>query len=236
MRECEVCGADAFEPLAVDAGYAWEHCRSCGFVRLRDLLTPAAAAAGEDSCWEQYTADYERKFTSKMRRSRRRARRIWRRRPGGRFLDVGSNYGFMVEAAAECGFDPIGIDISAGLVRAARARFPGRDFRAGALEDQDFGGARFDCVYCSEVIEHTVDPRIFARGMAAAMSPGALLYLTTPHVREYARRGWRAMAAPDHKMYFTEDTIERLLRAAGFTDIKQEFTFRRGIKLWAVRG
>jgi 2-polyprenyl-3-methyl-5-hydroxy-6-metoxy-1,4-benzoquinol methylase len=235
-RACEVCGADDFAPLILEGRYQWERCSSCGFVRLQDLLSLDDAIDTENHHAAGYAELSVRKFVSKMRRNRRRAKRMWRRRPGNRFLDVGSNFGFMVEAAAECGFDAVGVEIAADLAETARKRFPSREFRAGALEQQDFGDQRFDCVYCSEVIEHTVDPRAFAKGIAAVMPPGGLLYLTTPHVREYEKRGWQGMGAPGHKIYFDNDNIARLLRAAGFATVKHDFTFWRGIKLWAVKG
>lgn len=232
---CEVCAADAFAPLVLDGRYQWERCASCGFVRLQDLLSIDDAIATEAEHAAGYATLSAHKFESKMRRNRRRARRMWRRRPGNRFLDVGSNYGFMVEAAAGCGFDAVGVEISADLAEAARKQFPSRTFRAGALEQQTFGDQRFDCVYCSEVIEHTVDPGAFARGIASVMPSGGLLYLTTPHIREYEKRGWKGMGAPGHKLYFNEDNVARLLRASGFKSVKHDFTFWRGIKLWAVR-
>ena len=234
-RVCEVCEADAFAPLFLEGAYQWERCASCGFVRLHDLLSLADATETESQHAAGYAESGLAKFKSKMRRNRRRARRMWRRRPGNRFLDVGSNYGFMVEAAAECGFDAVGVEISVSLAEAARRQFPNRDFRSGALEEQSFGDQRFDCVYCSEVIEHTVDPRAFVAGIAAVMPPGGLLYLTTPHIREYEKRDWRGLGAPGHKLYFNNDNIARLLRRTGFAAVKHDFTFWRGIKLWAVR-
>ena len=234
-RACEVCGADAFSDLFREGAYQWERCANCGFVRLSDLLSLADAAATENVHAAGYAELGARKFASKMRRNRKRAQKIWRRRPGDRFLDVGSNYGFMVEAAAECGFEAVGVEIAADLAEAARQRFPAREFRIGALEALNFGAEKFDCVYCSEVIEHTVDPRAFARGIANVMPSGGLLYLTTPHVREYERNGWRGIGAPGHKICFDNETIARLLLDCGFAKVMHEFTFRRGIKLWAVR-
>jgi 2-polyprenyl-3-methyl-5-hydroxy-6-metoxy-1,4-benzoquinol methylase len=196
----------------------------------------AESAAHEDLHAPGYAEAFAvRKFASKMSRTRRRARRMWRRRPGNRFLDVGSNYGFMVEAASECGFKAAGVEIASELVETARRRFPAREFLAGALEVQQFGDRKFDCVYCSEVIEHTVDPRAFARAIADVMPKGGLLYLTTPHVREFEKRGWEGLGAPGHKICFDDATIARLLLASGFAKVTHDFTFWRGIKLWAVR-
>lgn len=67
------------------------------------------------------------------------------------------------------------------------------------------------------------------------MKSGGLLYLTTPHIREYRKRNFAAMGGPGHKLYFNEDNIGRLLRECGFSKVHCDFTFFRGIKLWAER-
>jgi SAM-dependent methyltransferase len=235
-KPCIVCGGENFAFLVSDVGFDWEECRGCGFVRLSKPVSLAESAAIEDGATEVYLDGYlTKKFKSKMTRSRRRARRMRRRARGDDFLDIGSNYGFMVETAEQLGFHAIGVEVNKTLLQAARSQFPNRTFRAGLLEEQDFGDRRFDAVYCSEVIEHTADPRDFLKHIAAAMKPGGVLYLTTPHIREYRKRNFTGMGAPGHKLYFNERNISRLLTDCGFTDIHHDFTFFRGIKLWARR-
>lgn len=235
-KPCVVCGSENFAFLVCDTGFDWEECRDCGFVRLSKAVSLAESAAIEDGATEIYLDGYlTKKFKSKMTRSRRRARRMRRHARGDDFLDIGSNYGFMVEVAAQLGFHAIGVEVNKTLLQAARSQFPNCAFREGLLEEQDFGATRFDVVYCSEVIEHTADPRDFLNHVAAAMKPGGLLYLTTPHIREYRKRKFAGMGAPGHKLYFNESNINRLLTNCGFADIHQDFTFFRGIKLWARR-
>lgn len=234
---CVVCAGPEFAFLARDGDYAWEECRACGFVRIAAAFTPAEAATAADDAamGRSYVAGYRAKFASKMARSRRRAARLRRLSRGDDFLDVGSNFGFMVEAAERVGFRAVGVEVNRTLVGAAREQFPGRTFVAGLLEEQEFGAQRFDVVYCSEVVEHTADPRRFLSQLAAVMQPGALLYLTTPHIREYRKRGFAAMGAPDHKLYFNDANLCRLLLACGFAEVRPQFTFFRGIKLCAWR-
>lgn len=235
-RPCIVCRGEVFAFLARDGAYEWEECRGCGYVRVSRAFSLAEAVASEDEdAARMYIEGYRRKFASKMARVRRRARRMRRRARGDAFLDVGSNYGFMVAAAEEAGFRAVGVEVSAPLVEAARQQFPGRSFLQGALEAQDFAARRFDAVYCSEVIEHTSDPRLFLERIAAVMRSGGILYLTTPHIREYRRRDYAGMAAPGHKLYFNEANITRLLEECGFATVRHDFTFFRGIKLWATR-
>ena len=234
---CAVCGGQDFAFLVRDGDYAWEECPGCGFVRIAGAFTLAEAARGEDDAamGRSYVDGYRAKFASKMARSRRRAARLRRRARGDDFLDVGSNFGFMVEAAERVGFRAVGVEVNHTLVDAARAQFPGRTFIPGLLEQQQFGARRFDVVYCSEVIEHTADPRLFLKQLAAVMQPGGLLYLTTPHIREYRKRRFARMGAPDHKLYFNSANLRRLLLDCGFARVREEFTFFRGIKLCAWR-
>ena len=101
-RPCAVCGGTSFAPLATDNGFDWETCQSCGFVRVDHLFTVKEAQEAEvEQSAEWYIAGYKAKYKSKLARSRRRAKRMKARAPGKRFLDVGSNYGFMVQAASE---------------------------------------------------------------------------------------------------------------------------------------
>ncbi len=234
---CVVCGNPDFAFLVRDGAYAWEECRACGFVRIAAAFTLAEAACGEDDAavGRSYIDGYRAKFAAKMARSRRRAARLRRWSRGDDFLDVGSNFGFMVEAAERVGFRAVGVEVNRTLIDAARERFPGRTFIPGLLEEQQFGALRFDVVYCSEVIEHTADPRLFLRQLSAVMQPGGLLYLTTPHIREYRKRGFANMGAPDHKLYFNITNLRRLLLECGFARVREQFTFFRGIKLCAWR-
>jgi 2-polyprenyl-3-methyl-5-hydroxy-6-metoxy-1,4-benzoquinol methylase len=236
IRPCIVCRGEEFTFLTRDGNLDWETCAGCQFVRTRQEFSLDDVASIENEVvGRHYVQDYRRKFNSKMRRSRRRAARLRRRAHGEDFLDVGSNFGFMVEAAERVGFRAVGVEPNRVLVTAAREQFPGRTYLAGLLEEQNFGLRRFDVVYCSEVIEHTIDPREFLEQIAAVMRPGGLLYLTTPHIREYRSRNYAPMGGPGHKLYFNEENINRLLRECGFASVHQDFTFFRGIKLWAER-
>ena len=74
------------------------------------------------------------------RRSRKRVRRLKRRMPGPRLLDVGSNIGCLVEAGREIGLDAVGVEINPVLVEAARETYPEATFIASAMEESDCRG------------------------------------------------------------------------------------------------
>ncbi len=235
-RPCIICRNHAFRHLARDAGYDWEICESCGFVRLTAALSFEEEVALQDAdVAAAYIDSYVHRIGKKMARSRQRLRLITRYVKQGRLLDVGSNYGFMTETASRAGFDVTGLEINPGLVEHARKTFPQRRFVNVPLETFNANGERFDAVYCSEVIEHVIDPRHFLESIAAVMRSGAVLLLTTPHIREYRRRGYTNMKAPDHKLYFDNATLRRLLLECGFHRVRFRFNPFKGIVLTAFR-
>ncbi|CAK0766739.1 Class I SAM-dependent methyltransferase [uncultured Gammaproteobacteria bacterium] len=240
MSECQVCGGTEFAPLVTQGRFEWCRCRGCGLARLKDMPSDQEAREFQDhSLAEGYIGDYRDRAEKKLRRFTRRVRRMKRRMPGPNLLDVGSNLGFFVEAARRQGLVPVGVEINPELVEAARRQYPECSFIASTIEDADFGGRLFDGANCSEVIEHVPECRRLITRIAELLRPGAILYLTTPHIREYTRgfspARWRDFNAPDHKLYFDNQTITRLLTGCGFTDVRIEFSFFRGIKLFARR-
>jgi SAM-dependent methyltransferase len=237
---CQVCGGKDIAHFTTQDEHEWVRCTGCGFVFLAEMPSLAEATMMQDAeTGDAYIDSYRNKFDSKMRRSRRRARELKKRMSGDRLLDVGSNIGCLVGAACEIGLDASSIEPNPSLVKFAEGTFPGRQFRCAALEEIEPGGALHDAVYCSEVIEHVVDVNRFVSALAAQLKPGGVLYLTTPHFREYVRWNRKprtaAMAAPDHKIYFGNDNLSRLLARHGFGKIEIKPNFRRSIKLFAAK-
>jgi len=235
-RPCIVCGGRDFAFLVHDEGYDWETCRGCGLVRLVAALSfETEVDIQDETVAANYIRSYDTKAKKKLARSRRRLRVIRRHVKRGRFLDIGSNYGFMTEVASAAGFDTLGLEINPALIAVARQHFPGRRFECGAVETHDFGPEAFDAVYCSEVIEHVVDPRRFLQRVGGVMRSGAVLFLTTPHIREHRRTGYKGMKAPDHKLYFNNANLKRLLLECGFERVRFAFNPFKGIILTARR-
>ena len=81
-------------------------------------------------------------------------------------LEIGCATGELIDAVpVQAGGRKLGMDISDANVAAARARFPGVEFRCG-----DFREARdetFDAVLMSDVLEHVPDDEAFLRDAAA---------------------------------------------------------------------
>jgi SAM-dependent methyltransferase len=239
---CQVCAASERRLFIRHQAMELFECRACGLVYLDPMPGAAELRALYRDGAEGATAGYFAKAASKLRRSRRRFRGLARRLPrdhGGRFLDVGSSGGFMVEAAREAGFEAWGIEPDGAALAYARRHYPDNHYVEGRLEDFDPGAAPFDGVYCSEVIEHAPDANRFMARIAALTRPGGVLYLTTPDLGHWRRprdpRAWEAFSPPGHCLYFTPHNLTLLLGRHGFQVIKRRLAIKPGIKLLARR-
>lgn len=189
-----------------------------------------------------YTASLERarnevqtKMDKKMRRSRARARRLRKLATGNRFLDVGSNVGFMVEAAREAGFEATGVEIDENYVNIAKEFFPQNTFLAQHVEDHQPDHDGYHLIYCSEVIEHVPDVRQFAATLSRLLCPGGILFVTTPdisHWRVPAKiTDWDAFCPPSHCIYFNPKNLSDLFEGCGLVYRKKLIAFKPGVKM-----
>ncbi|KPF56863.1 3-demethylubiquinone-9 3-methyltransferase [Novosphingobium sp. AAP1] len=102
---------------------------------------------------------------------------------GKRALDVGCGAGLLAEPLCRMGADVTALDAAAENIAAARAHAEGAglaiDYRHGELAD--LGLAGFDLVTSMEVIEHVADKPAFVAALAATLSQGGLMVLSTPN-------------------------------------------------------
>jgi len=113
-------------------------------------------------------------------------RHLQRRFPAGlagEILDIGCGAGLLAEALARAGFPVLGLDAAPAAIAAAEAHALGQDlplrYRTGRIETLRAEGATFPAITALEVIEHVPDPAPFLAGLAAALAPGGLLFIST---------------------------------------------------------
>jgi len=143
--------------------------------------------------------------------------------PGARLLDVGFGDGTFLERAKSAGWQVTGIDPDPVTVEAARKR--GLDVRQGSLDAPGGVAGPFDVVTLSHVIEHVHDPRALVREVHKLLKPGGLVWIETPNLASSGHQrfgaAWRGLEPPRHLVLFDWDSLEALLRAEGFGDIRR---------------
>jgi SAM-dependent methyltransferase len=152
-------------------------------------------------------------------------------RPSGRLLDVGCSGGLLMEYAVAQGWDAEGIEPSAEALREARSH--GLTVHAGLYQDVDLPKESFDVVHSKLVGEHLPDPRHHLAWVGTMLRSGGILSIHVPNdfnVLQLAARDelgksdwW--IAPPFHINYFGFESLERLMRSAGFAPVRRDTTF-----------
>ena len=234
---CQICGAEERSHVISHEGMELFRCSDCGLVFLDPMPKASDVAAVYSGRHTSFTRGDSTKAEKKMRRARRRVKRLRRHVSGGAFLDVGCGGGFVTQAAHECGFAAYGVDIDPLSVAYAQEHYPSGTYSASSLEAFALGPVRFDLVHCSEVIEHAPDTNGFVASLAALMTPGAVLYLTTPDITHWRRprdlREWDGFQPPNHCLYFSPKNLTILLARHGLGVFKRRLALKPGIRLLA---
>ncbi len=232
--------------LADDGPYKWyevgPHGIAIADISSRELDEPEY----QESMSANYIDDYLTKWNSKFWRSLKRAFVLRLLAKNSRLLDIGSNVGLFCRSAKLLGFRPTGIEISRSLIEFSRTKFPTIEFINCGFENFETT-EKFGAIYCSEVLEHTTDPRAFTQKIYDLLVPGGALYLTTPSLLQYRTNDFfTPLGAPDHKIYFDHENIKLFLQSIGFRKItvhrsvkirpfKKPFISHKGIKCFAFK-
>lgn len=146
---------------------------------------------------------------------------------GERILDLGCGDGVLTQALVAAGASVLGVDASAEMLDAARAR--GLDVALADGQALAFD-AEFDAVFSNAALHWMLDPDAVARGVFAALKPGGrfvgemggsgnVAILRAGIRAELVARGYPVMA-DDPQWYAGPEEFTAIYAAAGFTDIR----------------
>jgi SAM-dependent methyltransferase len=214
---CTVCG-DQMRKLWSCNGHYYFACPRCQFVRVAPVPPIEALKDYYDKNYEVDREGYRRNVRKHGRRDLEFLERV---NGTGRILEVGSSWGFFLEAARTRGWQVRGIELSDLAVRWAKERF-GLNVTCGTIEDSPLPGeTAFDVVVAWHVIEHVQDPMSFLKIVRDRLRPGGLLALRTPNIRSVPARlngwAWHWVGAPAHLSLFSSKSLRLAVEQAGFS-------------------
>jgi SAM-dependent methyltransferase len=230
QRLCEACGGRDFASRFEKEGHRYERCRGCGLERIHPPPSDAELAA-------IYGGHYYDAWGPVETRERVRALKQATFReviaaagtlsPRAKVLDCGAATGFLMEVAADLGYEPYGVELSSYGAQHIAARFgAGRVFE-GHLEGARFPEVEaegFAAIFMCDYLEHVRAPaRVLGRA-ASLLRPGAPLVISTPRVGSLTQRvmgaGWTHYKT-EHLYAFTSGSLRLLLEATGFVDMQR---------------
>ena len=212
--------------IAARDGLQAVNCHACGYAHLSPLPDAAALAAYYSaSFWQTkgkgWLAKYEAQRDWITAKDGDTLAVIEQHTAGRALLDVGSGYGFFVQAAAERGWDAVGLDPSVEASEYARAA--GRNVHTLGWE-QFWPARRYDAVTAFWLLEHLPQPLAFLRFCRGCLADGGVLALAVPNewnqFQHFANEDGKCIrdfwVHPTHANYFNPAMLGNLLGRAGF--------------------
>lgn len=209
-------------------------CKACSFVFLSPQPTEKEI---EDMYKEPYYKSWgvftgeEKPETERLKKgtSDRYLKRIMLHKNGGRLLDIGSAFGYLMEVAKERGFDAYGVELSHFSSTIAQKKFGSKVFE-GKLENARFPNANFDVITMFDLIEHVPQPLEFMKEVRRVIKPGGLIAITTPDRGSLSCKllgygGWFHFKF-EHLGYFNRKSIRELAHRTGFSLVEKKRAYK----------
>ncbi len=135
-------------------------------------------------------------------------------------LDVGCGVNRLLELIKEeRGCVGTGLDFKPEIVAYVRDRLK-MPIVQGSLLDASLPAAAYDVVLMMEYLEHELDPRAVLLEARRVTREGGYLALELPHIAAWPGRlfgaRWWNLDIPRHLMFFTPETLRRLLADCGY--------------------
>lgn len=201
---CVVCGARGGRPVFEENGYVALAC-ACGGLHLSPPATDVDPTIDR----------HPRSFYALP--ARMKLAWLAQSHPGGRMLEVGCGEGDFLEVATAMGYRASAIEAEPGRAARTRARL-GIDVEVGLVEDTSLEPGTYDVVVHCDLLSHFPDPRRALERMTALLAPGGALFFEVGVVGGLHPAWYRmtpTLSLPDHRWFYTEPALERLLASVG---------------------
>jgi 2-polyprenyl-3-methyl-5-hydroxy-6-metoxy-1,4-benzoquinol methylase len=236
---CPLCG-DEDERLVTEVQdtmfgqpgkYRLVECRRCAMKYVNPRPTAAALARhypGDYLCFTNFDAEHAllRWAFHRMQQgqAKRRVRHIesvtGKLSAGTRVLDVGCGRGELLgRLQRERGCECEGTDINPDVLALVHREL-GIPVHHGYLPELQLPSQRFDLVTMTEYLEHEPNPALVISEARRLLEPGGFIAIEVPDITgppgRWFKHNWWQIDAPRHLMFFSPQTLSKMLEDAGF--------------------
>jgi SAM-dependent methyltransferase len=238
---CPLCGHDRSRQFPVHYEFDGKRfqameCGACSFVFLWPRLTHDELNLlysdeyflhdGAD-CGAHSSTDYETAARKGSVKFPEIMGWIRKRRPGGKFFEIGCGMGYFLDYARAQGYEVSGIEYADLGVRTCREKF-GLNVMRSSIEEYRGEKDQFDVVFMGDVLEHLIEPCVMLEKVHRMLKPGGIVAAEVPAtfnslMGRMAVVGLRGLGRskklslpPYHVNEFLPGTLKRILLRAGF--------------------
>ena len=140
----------------------------------------------------------------------------------GKFLELGSGNGDMLNQFKNLGFDTEGLDLDPKAVKNAKQK--NLKIYHGNIFSRKFKGNTYDVIFSSHFIEHVPDPISVMKESLRILKKGGAFMAITPNTSSFLHRllkwRWLGLDPPRHLHMFNPEQLEKIAFDLGFKEVK----------------
>jgi len=150
-------------------------------------------------------------------------------------IDIGSGYGFFINEMDKRGFNIIGVEISKQRREISRKVTTVRVLDTDIYKSKSLlENKKVDCITLFHVLEHISNPIKFLKTLRMYLKQNGKAIIEVPNVNDLMLKSNKAYYdfywQRAHLLYFSSDTLIKIIKKAGFPKYKVCFKQRYGIE------
>lgn len=217
MIKCDVCrSTEVIKQWNVN-GHDIFRCRSCRLV-FADVSQADIVEAYEKDYYKNVYPDYEDDKGIHYKNSHEVLKDIEAHFKPGILLEIGSAFGFFLQAASERGWKAFGYETSSYAAAIARETYRCDVNNIDFLTDGQELNPDVVCMF--DTIEHLLHPSLYIEKAARILKKGGGLVISTGDIASLLGRisgkRWRMITPPLHVYFYSRQTLSKLLETYGF--------------------
>ena len=150
---------------------------------------------------------------------------------GSRIADLGCGSGIFTSLLKKKGLNPVGVDLSPGLIERAKKLYPGTEFIVGDVEALPFESGSLDAVLLSGIIHHLPDPSKCMREVHRVLKPGGRFVAFDPNrmnpfmylYRDHSSPFYSAQGVTENERPILASATKKLFEQAGFPEVNVNY-------------